>query len=216
MDRVLILRFAFPVRSFEVTRILALTGGIASGKSTAMDMFAAACPGLVSFKADDSVRRLLAADAEVIGGVRGIFGEAALGANGAVDRAYLRARIFEDSALRVSLESLLHPRVREECLELRDRACKVAAPLFLAEVPLLFEGGFHFGQDLNLLVAVSPDTQVNRLRARNGFDAGMAGRILEAQWPMNDKLSRADVVFWNEGPESCLSSQIHRFLQCTQ
>ena len=216
MDRVLILRFAFLVRSFEVTRILALTGGIASGKSTAMGMFASICPGLVSFKADDVVRRLLATDAAVIAGVCGIFGDAAVGEDGRVDRAHLRARIFEDSALRISLEKLLHPRVREECLELRDRACKVAAPLFLAEVPLLFEGGFHFGQDLNLLVAVSPDTQVNRLRARNGFDSGMAGRILDAQWPMNEKLSRADVVFWNEGPESCLASQIHRFLQCTQ
>jgi dephospho-CoA kinase len=181
-----------------------------------MDRFRAFCPDLVSFKADEAVRRLLSEDSAIQSGIRDLFGAEVMTAAGRVDRAYLRAKVFADPELRRKLEGLIHPRVREECLDLLGQACTVGAPLFLAEIPLLFEGGFHFGQELNLLVAVSRDTQVARLRIRDGFDEAMATRILEAQWPMDEKLLKADVVFWNEGPASCLDSQIQRFLHSTQ
>ena len=194
------------------TRVLALTGGIASGKSSAMEEFGKLCPGMIAFSADAVVRRLLDGDAEVVAGVRRIFGDAAVDESGRVMRDSLRRRVFGDVGARRALERLLHPRVREDCLALLDQARRVAAPLFLAEIPLLFEGGFHFGQDANLLVAVSRRTQVARLRERDGIDPALAGRILDAQLPMEEKLSRADVVFWNEGPPACLQSQIRRFL----
>ncbi|GAA5481511.1 dephospho-CoA kinase [Haloferula sargassicola] len=192
---------------------LALTGGIASGKSFAADEMVRLCARAVRFDSDVSVRELLRGDRSVIEQIGEKFGPACIAADGqGVDRGGLRARVFGDAAARRDLERLLHPKVREECLEVQAKAAKLGAPLFLAEVPLLFEGGFDFGQDLNLVVAVSRETQLKRLSARDGFDTGLAASILAAQLPMERKVLLADVVFWNEGPRSVLTGQIERFL----
>ncbi|GAA5479913.1 transcription termination factor Rho [Haloferula helveola] len=196
----------------EAMRVLALTGGIASGKSTACRLFAELCPGLVLFESDASVRRLLAEDAKVIADVTGRFGDGCLLESGGIDRSVLRGRVFGDDAARRDLEAILHPRVREECLESLESARKLGAPLFLADIPLLFENGFDFGQEMNLLIAVGVDTQLRRLKDRNGFDDDLSRSILAAQMPTAEKMSRADVVFWNEGPPRLLRSQIQRFL----
>ncbi len=196
------------------TRYLALTGGIASGKSTAAFEMERLCPGLVRFDSDACVRRLLGEDEGVIRRVRERFGEECLDASGSkVDRPALRAKVFGDSAARRDLERLLHPRVREECLAVSRQASKLGAPLFLAEVPLLFEGGFHFGQERNLVVAVSRATQLQRLMARSGFPSDLGEAILSSQMPMEQKVLRADTVFWNEGPKVVLTAQIQRFLK---
>ncbi|MGB1130800.1 MAG: transcription termination factor Rho, partial [Haloferula sp.] len=121
-------------------------------------------------------------------------------------------RVFENPEERKALEQILHPKVREECLESLARARKLAAPLFLADVPLLFENGFDLGQECNLLVAVGQETQLDRLKMRNGFDDDLARSILSAQMPTGEKMDQADVIFWNEGPVEFLKVQIHRFL----
>jgi transcription termination factor Rho len=78
---------------------------------------------------------------------------------------------------------------------------------------LFFEKGFDFGQNQVLVVASSRSTQIQRLRARGGFDDALMDAILAAQLPVQEKMSRADVVFWNEGPPAVLRSQIRRFCQ---
>ena len=105
----------------------------------------------------------------------------------------------------------MHPRVREECLASRDRAGKEGCVLFVADVPLLFEKGFDFGQELSLLVTTTRSTQIRRLKSRNGFDDSLVESILAAQLPLEEKLRRADIVFWNEGPPEVLRSQVRRF-----
>ncbi|MBB5351897.1 dephospho-CoA kinase [Haloferula luteola] len=195
-------------------RVLALTGGIASGKSSAMEIFRREVPGMVGFDADVCVRDLLANDEGIIEKVVGVFGESCRADEGAgIHRSELRKRVFGNPELRQLLESWIHPRVREECLEVLKSAGKLAAPLFLAEIPLLFEGGFHFGQELNLTVAVTKETQRNRLMARNGFSRSLCESILEAQLPMEIKIRRTEVVLWNEGPQVMLEKQIQRFLK---
>ena len=193
--------------------MVALTGGIASGKSTAAAMLREAVPRLVFFDADACVRRLLAEDEAVAAEVVARFGEGVRDAEAGVNRAALRAIVFSDPRARQDLEAVLHPRVREECLARARLAKQSAAPLFLADIPLLFESDHNFGRDISVLVAISKETQVRRLKARNGFEDALIGSILAAQMPMEEKIRKADVVLWNEGSRAALRSQIQRFLQ---
>ncbi len=202
-------------------KVWALTGGIASGKSTFGELLAGLCPQAVWFDSDATVHRLLAGDSKVLAAVEERFGPASI-RDGRVDRGFLRGEVFaagpgpgqggEAGQARRDLEAILHPRVREECLESLRQARHIRAPLFVADVPLLFESGFDIGQELQLLVAVGRETQVRRLLGRGGLTEATAAAILDAQLPLAEKLGRADVVFWNEGPPGCLRDQLARFL----
>ncbi len=170
-------------------------------------------PSIVIFDCDEAVQRMLESDPEVAGILAEAFGARVLDIGGRVDRHFLRGRVFEDEVARGKLESILHPRVRQECLDSLGRAATRGAELFVADVPLFFEKGFDFGQNQVLVVASSRSTQIQRLKARSGFDDLLIESILAAQLPVQEKMSRADVVFWNEGPPAVLRSQIRRFAQ---
>jgi transcription termination factor Rho len=194
-------------------RVMALTGGIASGKSTVCRLLREYLPSLVIFDCDAAVHRLLESVPEVAALIAEAFGDGALDESGRIDRHFLRGRVFADEAARARLEAILHPRVRQECLDSLENAAMSGAECFIADVPLFFEKGFDFGQNQVLVVASSRSTQIQRLRARGGFDDALMDAILAAQLPVQEKMSRADVVFWNEGPPAVLRSQIRRFCQ---
>lgn len=189
----------------------ALTGGIATGKSTLCRLIAEEIRGVRVFDSDLCVRGLLESDAGVAAEVRRMFGSEALTPVGGVDRGVLRSLVFSNREARTLLEGLLHPRVREECLASRERAAMDGASVFIADIPLLFEKNFNFGQEKSLISATSRTTQVSRLKARNGFDDDLIDSILSAQLSLDDKIRRADVVFWNEGPLHILRRQVQRF-----
>jgi transcription termination factor Rho len=192
---------------------MALTGGIASGKSTVCRVLREYLPAVVIFDCDAAVHRLLEADPEVAAIVLEAFGDQALDAEGRIDRHFLRGQVFSDEAARLRLEAILHPRVKQECLDSLEIAATRGADLFIADVPLFFEKGFDFGQNQVLVVASSRATQIQRLKARGNFEDDLIESILAAQLPAQKKISLADVVFWNEGPPSVLRSQIRRFSQ---
>lgn len=194
-------------------QVMVLTGGIACGKSTVCQLIAGFLPGAVIFDCDRSVHGLLDADTEVAAEIRAAFGDDVSRPGAGVDRAALRERVFADSAERAVLEGILHPRVMEECLASRDGAAKQGADLFLADVPLFFEKGFDIDQQQVLVVAASRATQIQRLKARGGFDDPLIESMIAAQMPVADKMSLADVVFWNDGPPATLRRQIQRFCQ---
>ena len=193
--------------------IMALTGGIASGKSTVCRLLGEWLSSIAIFDCDAAVHRMLEGDAEVAAIVTESFGDQALDAQGRIDRHFLRGRVFADPAARTRLEAILHPRVRQECLDSLERAATRGVELFIADVPLFFEKGFDFGQNLVLVVASSRSTQIQRLKARGGFDDSLIESILAAQLPVQEKMSLADVVFWNDGPQGTIRSQIRRFAQ---
>jgi transcription termination factor Rho len=194
-------------------RVMALTGGIASGKSTVCRFLREFLPSIVIFDCDAAVHRMLEGDPEVTGIILEAFGEQALDAQGRIDRHFLRGKVFADKSARLRLEAILHPRVRQECLDSLTKAATTGAELFLADVPLFFEKGFDYGQDQVLVVASSRSTQIRRLKARGGFEDTLIEAILAAQLPVQEKIALADVVFWNEGPQAVLRSQIRRFAQ---
>ncbi len=194
-------------------QVMVLTGGIASGKSTACSFLSKYLPKLVIFDCDAAVRRLLESDSKVTGQISSAFGNEILTNTGMVERGMLRERIFSDDAARNLLESIVHPRVRQECLDSLRQAGKSGAEFFVADVPLFFEKGFDFGQSQVLVVASSHSTQIQRLKVRDGFSDHLIESILAAQLPVQEKITRADVVFWNDGPSNSLCCQVRRFSQ---
>lgn len=195
-------------------RILALTGGIASGKSTVCRLLRELCPTVTIFDCDAATRRLHS-DPAVVEQCRAVFGEEAIFApKNCLDRDFLRKKVFADDAARAQLEAIIHPLIRQECHTALEEARQAAiSPVFIADVPLLFENGFDFGQEKSLLVASSFETQVRRLRNRTRLDDDMIHSIIAAQMPVAEKMLRADVVLWNEGPLTSLRMQIARFLE---
>jgi len=193
--------------------IIALTGGIATGKSTCCSVLRELLPELVVFDADQSVASLYQ-DSRVIEEIGDEFGDIVYDEKGGINKAWLRERAFGDLNVRRFLEQIFHPRVRQECLALLEREDKYSSSrLFVADIPLLFESGFDFGQSANLLVATSRETQIDRLKNRSGWDDDRVEAVLSSQMPIEAKFTLADIVFWNEGPEPMLRNQCHRFLQ---
>jgi transcription termination factor Rho len=195
-------------------RIFALTGGIASGKSTVCRLLRELCPAVTLFDCDAATRRLHS-DPAVVEQCRALFGEEAIFApKNCLDRDFLRKKVFADDEARAQLEGIIHPLIRQECLASLELAQQSnQSPLFIADVPLLFENDFNFGQEKSLLVASSFDTQVRRLRNRTRLDDAMIHSIIAAQMPVAEKMLRADVVLWNEGPLGSLRTQLARFLE---
>ena len=179
---------------------LALTGGIASGKSTAVRLFQEFVPDIVIFDCDASVKSLLDEPA-IISELTSHFGNSIIDPETEkIIREKLRLEVFGNPEKRKLLESILHPRVREECLALKEKSSKQGARCFLADVPLLFENGFDFGYDQAITLANSRATQVARLKARNGWNDELIESVLAAQLPVEEKISRADIVFWKDDP----------------
>ena len=186
---------------------LALTGGIATGKSSFARVFMEMAPDVVLFDCDAVVQTLLV-DRGVVGRIGEALGPGVVLADGGLDRAALRERVFGNDTQRVALEGILHPLVRERAMAAQSAAreegkCK----FFLADVPLLYETGFPLVRDLDLVVACSSRTQLLRLLARNGFSEDLARRILAAQLPIAEKMKRAHVVLWNGGSPGALRRQ---------
>lgn len=196
--------------------IFGLTGGIATGKSTFCGLIRKMAPEAVVFDADLSVASLYG-EPEVIEAIVSYFGEHLRLPDGQLDKGVLRRAVFQDLEAKSFLEGVFHSKVREECLALIEETSKRAVSrLFVADIPLLFESGFDFGQSANLLVATSKETQVSRLKNRNAWDDATVKGVLESQMPIDAKLNLADVVFWNEGPQVVLNHQCRRFLQSLQ
>ena len=179
---------------------LGLTGGIGSGKSTALAAFAAC--GAATLSSDDVVHALYAQD-DVRNLVRDRFGEAVVGPDGAIDRAVLGARAFaEPDGIRF-LQDLLFPRIheaRDAWIQARRRERRW--PLLVVEVPLLFEAGLEDRFDAVLVVTASEEVRRARVRQR-GQDFGARADL---QWPEARKAAAADRAFVNDGDPARLDA----------
>jgi len=194
-------------------QIIGLSGGIATGKSTCAGILRELLPDLVLFDADVSVRKLYE-NTDVLAQLKQYFGPAVCKPDGSADKLFLRDRAFSNLEDKKFLEGVFHPLVREECLALlAETTRKGASRLFVADVPLLFESGFDFGQSANLLVATSKKTQVDRLIKRNKWDDKTVQAVLSSQMPIEAKFALADVVIWNEGPVDNLHNQCRRYIK---
>lgn len=176
---------------------IGLTGGVASGKSALGRAFEAL--GVTVADADVAARDAVAAGSEGLAAVVDAFGRGVLGADGSLDRAAMRRRIFQDSEARQRLEAIVHPRVRAA---LAGQCAQAPGPYAIAAIPLLAEVGgrtaYPWLQRI-LVVDVPTRTQHARLIARDGIDAALAERMLAAQASREDRLAIADDVVANTG-----------------
>ena len=184
---------------------IALTGGIATGKSTFARTFRALAPGTVFFDCDACVHALMTEE-DVKQEIVSAFGPVQA-ADGSLDRSRLRELVFDNAERRHTLEGILHPRVRAACMAAQEAAAAAQAEFFLADVPLLYESGFPVPRDLEVVVATTPEEQRQRLMARSRLTPEMVDRILAAQLPLSEKMRRAGVVIWNGGAPVWLSHQ---------
>ena len=176
---------------------IGLTGGIASGKSALEKAFAA--HGIVVADADLLAREVVAPGEPALAAVVERFGRDVLQADGQLDRAALRVRVFGDPDQRRALEAILHPAIRARL----EAICRAApGPYAIAMVPLLTEGGGRAAYPWlhRILVVDTPAAvQKARLMQRDGIDATLADRMMAAQASRAERLALADDIVVNDG-----------------
>lgn len=180
-----------------------LTGGIASGKSTAADELAAL--GAVLVDADVLAREVVEPGTPGLAAVVERFGPEVLDGD-RLDRAALGRVVFADAGARRDLERVVHPRVRARAAEIEAAAPPDAVVVHV--IPLLVETGQAEDFDLCVVVDLEPATQLRRLRERSGLDEAEARARVEAQAGRAERLAVADRVLDNEGSPDDLRRQV--------
>jgi dephospho-CoA kinase len=194
-------------KAARVPRI-ALTGGIASGKSTVSSLFAALGAKLID--TDHISREIMTPPSEVLDRIVARFGDRILTGDGSLDRAGLRRIVFADPEARRDLEAITHPAIHEEVERLSRQ---LGGPYQLVAIPLLVETGTAKRYDRVLLVDAGPDTRKRRLMLRDGIDAATADRMISAQAPREERRAAAHDIIDNEGDLRHLAArveQLHR------
>ncbi len=173
---------------------VALTGGIASGKTTVANLFAAL--GVPLIDTDVIAREVVEPGQPALAAVVAAFGPDILDTDGRLDRRRMRERIFADPAAKRQLEAILHPAIRAE-MERQSRAAGGAYQVLV--IPLLTEGGRRDHVDRVLLVDVPEALQVERLMWRDGVSREQAQASLNAQATRAERLAMADDIVRNTG-----------------
>ncbi|TAK85611.1 MAG: dephospho-CoA kinase [Betaproteobacteria bacterium] len=184
--------------------VVGLTGGIGSGKSAAADEFARL--GATVVDTDVIARELTAAGGAAMPEVERLFGSEIVGADGAMDRAKVRARVFADPAARKALEALLHPMIRDES---RRRIASAKGAYVVHVVPLLIESADYRMRVDRVLVVDCPEAlQIARVRARSELSEAEVRSILASQASRAERLAAADDVIDNSSSLEALRKQV--------
>ena len=183
---------------------VALTGGVAAGKSSVARRFAML--GVPVLDADTAARAVVQPGQPALAEIAAIFGPESIAADGTLDRGWMRRRVFADVSLRRRLEAIVHPRVRTW---IEARLGEVRAPYALLEIPLLAETWPAYAWvDRVLLVDAPLALRRARLMLRDRIDAANAQRLLDAQASDAARRQRADDVIDNNGGEPALETAI--------
>ena len=170
--------------------------------------------GAALVDADAVAHQLTGSGGAAIDALRDTFGAEAIGIDGSLDRAYMRAQVFSDSALRTKLEAVLHPMIRAAMRDLTDKLISDGAAYVVQVVPLLVEGGrWSDYVDRVLLIDCSEATQLARMRARVGIDESTARQIIAAQAARIERLAVANDVLVNESGVEQIAPRVDRLHQ---
>lgn len=185
--------------------ILGLTGGIGSGKSAVAAHFMHMGIDLVN--ADQAARWVVEPGRPALAHIAEHFGAHILQPDGTLDRAALRARIFQDAEERRWLERLLHPLIRQEIIDVLARA---TSPYAILESPLLIESGQYRLCQRVLVIDVPEALQVSRTISRDGNDEAQVRAIIAAQASREERLKHADDVIVNDRDLAWLRQEVER------
>lgn len=187
-------------------RLIGLTGGIATGKSTVARLLAER--GAVVVDADLLAREVVEPGQPAIEEIAKEFGPEVVGADGRLDRSAVGAIVFADPERRHRLEAITHPRIQQLMGERIVTALENEPPLVVADVPLLFENGRGGMFEGVMVVWCDAATELERLMARDGIGREDGERRLAAQMPVDEKRRLATWVIDNSGSEDATAAQV--------
>jgi dephospho-CoA kinase len=182
-----------------------LTGGVASGKTTVANLFAAL--GVPVIDTDALAREVVAPGTALLAEIRAHFGDDIIAADGGLDRRRLRERVFANPAERQWLEARTHPAIRALTDE---RSASAPGPYSIVAIPLLVETHGEDRFDRVLVIDSEPQLQVARVMARDGITREAAQSMLSAQASREARLAAADDVIRNDGDIAGLRDQVQR------
>ncbi|HUL58838.1 MAG TPA: dephospho-CoA kinase [Anaeromyxobacteraceae bacterium] len=191
-------------------RVVGLTGGIATGKSTFAALLRAR--GVPVLDADALARAAVAPGTPALAEIARAFGAEVLAADGTLDRRKVAARVFADPAARRRLEAITHPAVRAAMRAETARLEAAGQALVLYDTPLLYEVGLDRELDAVAVVYAPREEQRARLAARDGLGPAEADARLAAQLDIEEKARRADFVVDNTGATAALGEKADRLL----
>jgi dephospho-CoA kinase len=187
-------------------KLVGLTGGIASGKSTVATMLREL--GAKIINADDLARAIVQPGKEAWKEIVAAFGTEVLRPDRAIDREKLRTTIFQDAAAKKRLDSITHPRIRALAQARAQELAAKGAAIVIYEAPLLFENEGHLWLRPVILVACDDFLQRQRLKARDRLNETEIDQHIKAQMPLSEKRTRADFVIENNGDLDDLKKQV--------
>ena len=188
-------------------KVCGLTGGVGMGKSTAAQFLRARGARVVD--TDELARQLVQPGQPALAEIQAEFGKAIIASNGRLRREELAEIIFADAAARKKLETILHPRIRERWLAQIETWRRENRALAVVVIPLLFETRAESHFNKIICVACSAPTQRQRLLSR-GWTPQQIQQRLAAQWPVEQKIARADFIVWTDGAPDVQAQQLER------
>lgn len=193
-----------------MAKVIGLTGGIASGKSTARRFFSQ--QGIPTIDSDTIAREVVEPDQAGLVGIIKLFGPEYLLPDGRLDRAKLGQLVFSQPAAKNQLDAFLGPIIRRELVQRIAEAKKATAEIVIVDIPLLFEHHYQELLDGVLVITVDQETQLERLMVRNQLSATAAQQRIEAQDPLVEKCQKADWVIDNTPEPAILATKLKKWL----
>ena len=191
-------------------RVIGLTGGIASGKTTVSNLFKIS--GVPVIDADLVARQVVEKGTVGLSALVNRFGEAILNTDGTLNRTELGTRMFSEEEIRSEVNDILQPIIRQEIISRMQAYKDQGKTLIVLDVPLLFEMHYENLCDDIIVVAVSVETQIERMEKRNGYTRQEALERIQSQMPLEEKVKRATIVWSNEGTLQELEQKVHQWL----
>lgn len=190
--------------------VLGVTGGIATGKSTVINVFKEL--GFPVVDGDVVARLVVEPGQPCLTALTDFFGEEILLDTGVLDRRKLAEIVFSDEEKRKKMNAVMDPFIRRE-IEAEIKEAKKKSPLVVADIPLLYEGGYQQYFDAVAVVYVTPALQLERLMKRNSYTEEEAQHRISSQWPIDRKKELADIVFDNQGSIRQTKEQVLSWLK---
>ena len=188
-----------------MTKLIGLTGGIATGKSTVSTLLRLS--GYPVIDADQLVRQLQTAHSKGLERLTAVFGSGILNADQTLNRQALGSLVFSDQTKLAKLNMVMQPLIRDEIWRQVKNYQKQQIPYVILDAPLLFEENYADECDLVVVVATDHQIQVQRLMKRNGYSQAEAEQRIDSQMPLAEKKRLADIVIDNNGSKEELKRQ---------
>ncbi len=189
-------------------KIVGLTGGIASGKSTVARLFMEI--GADFIDADKISKELTSSGGKAIEPIKEAFGIDVIDSGGGLDRGAVRKIVFENREKLLLLESIIHPMVFQAIIHRTEDLAKNGRKGVIVEIPLLFETNIPMEFSAVIVVVCDMETRIERVKSRDGFDEEEIRRVMANQLSDREKISRADYVIENNGSLEKTSKKVNQ------